>query len=159
MKLIQTIAFFGLYALTSATPPESSAHRSMAEQEDVPSHGSVRKGRPSKRQAKSIKRETKSGSGDADGTPGDAADRSGYAGGACVPFADISQSVIDYTESRDLELGETNPCLTENACNQGCCRIYFWLICDPMDGKGDEFNNSTEVRLDGLQYVKRSSSK
>jgi hypothetical protein len=47
---------------------------------------------------------------------------------SCTPFTKVPSSVIAFTERRD----ENDACLTENACNTGCCRMYNWLQCDEV---------------------------
>jgi hypothetical protein len=136
MKLLQTIVFFGLYGLTSASLPEGS-HPSMAEPEE---HGSVRKRALEEQKASKpniYRRRNKKNKGGKKGGGGNFPDGAFGQNHACVPFENIEERVIRGT-TPNYDKGITGgdvECLDENACTGGCCRIFnSMMICDLVGG-------------------------
>jgi hypothetical protein len=162
MKLLQTIVFFGLYALASATLPEGS-HRSMAEPEEMSQeNGSVRKRTPKELKANNLNtyraRRNKASNGGGPGGDnggGNGDDQAFGDNSPCMLFQDIPQRFLDGTTVDNPEADIE--CLVENACNTGCCRIFTtFLVCD-LGGNNQDFD-TLQVCDDGLQqeYVRRS---
>jgi hypothetical protein len=119
MKLLQTTAVvLGLFVLASAKLPQVPL--GFEEEEKAHRGGAVRR--------RSLK-ENKGGGGGG-GSPVDevGVDRSGgYKN--CKPFENVREDIKDFTFAKD----PTNPCLEKNACSNGCCRIYEFLVCDPVN--------------------------
>jgi hypothetical protein len=150
MKLLQTIVFFGLYALTGAKLPEGS-HRSMAaEPEEISAqeHKSVRKRSPGGKTNNSNNtyriRRNKASQGGGDNGGGDGnVDKAFGAAHACRPFEKIPEWVMKGTPS----LGGDEMCTKKNACNDGCCRIASqYMVCD-LGGSKQNFD-TLQVRDD-----------
>jgi hypothetical protein len=143
MKLLQTIVFFGLYALTSASLAEGS-HPSMAEPEE---HGSVRKRALEEQKANNpniYRRRNKKNKGGGGG--GNFPDGAFGQNHACVPFENIEERIIRGTTP---DSGGDVECLDKNACTGGCCRIFnFIMVCDLVGG--DNFF-TLPVRDNGVQ--------
>jgi hypothetical protein len=119
MKLLQTIVFLAFYALASA---EKLSNILRMNEEEAPRKASVRR------------RAKKDGSNGGEGPDDGQQDRSvGY--DSCVELADVPPGILAATTAGDQ-------CLTENACNNGCCRLFNFLICDEIN---DWFR--LEVRL------------
>jgi hypothetical protein len=153
--LLQTIVFFGLYALASTTRTLSeSSHGSVVDHDEEMPHARARKRglfgdeKPNstpqnrRRRNKASKKGKKSGGGNLE-------DRDFGLNAPCMPFDNIPDYVIEGTP----EGGDSSDqvCLTENGCNEGCCRVaYTWLICDL--GGSDQNFSTLQVRGDGLQY-------
>jgi hypothetical protein len=117
MKLLQTAAVLGIFALASAKPTRVPS-AGLLEEEEASQGGAVRR------------RSLKQNKGGGGGTPVDepGIDRSGgYLN--CKPFENVREDVKDFTLARD----PTNECLTKNTCNTGCCRIFNYLVCDPVN--------------------------
>jgi hypothetical protein len=166
MKLIQTIIFFGICALASATLPEGS-HRSMAEpgkDEMSQEHGSVRKRASGEQKTNDLNtyrtRRNKSshGGGSGDPNPNPDPDKKFGDNSPCMPFEDIPQRYFNGTTGLpNPQQGGDVECLVKNACNEGCCRVFTtFLVCD-LGGNNQDFD-TLQVRDDGLQqeYVPRS---
>jgi hypothetical protein len=127
MKFLQTTVVLGLLcALASAKLVVPDFRR--LEEEDSSHGGAVRRRYLPKGDSQGKNAKGGGGSNAADET----IDRSGGYD-SCLPFASLSSGVIASTKQRDLTVGGTNACLTENACNTGCCRIYNWLQCDEVN--------------------------
>jgi hypothetical protein len=119
MKLLQTIVFLASFAPASA---KKLPNIHGMEEEKAPRQASVRR------------RAKKDGNSNGDaGNAGSAARAGGY--DSCVSLEDVPSGIIEKTAVGDA-------CLTENACNTGCCRLYNFLICDE---ENDFFG--LEVRL------------
>jgi hypothetical protein len=136
VKPLQTIVFlFGLHALASATRtlPESSLCLMAAQEEEHDRKSVVRKRglrgeAPSTPKTRRLKSQRNSGGDGNNG--GGVGGRSGY--GSCTTLASVGQHIIDSTRTRD----PADACLTENACNTGCCRIHNRLVCDKDEAFG-----------------------
>jgi hypothetical protein len=152
--LLQTIVFFGLYALASTTRTLSeSSHGSVVDHDEEMPHARARKRglfgdeKPNST-PQNRRRRNKASKGKKSGG-GNLEDRDFGLNAPCMPFDNIPDYVIEGTP----EGGDSSDqvCLTENGCNEGCCRVaYTWLICDL--GGSDQNFSTLQVRGDGLQY-------